>query len=299
MTTRVSSPLRRVVGLTIFVLALGACEADPSVRSVQGGPAIGVPAPWQPISPGDAEFSIVGDWTMVRNWSGRSIQTRVQSQVNLDNGWILSERPAGVRADMPPTRTLEVTFANDLGGLTGIGVPFEAGSPRTIRAQNVRIDYGVWRGPSRHCVGFRLLPETMREHFSNGEFYVAYARGIRCANAGTARGLNIEQETLELLQRVVFDRGAANRLRPTGTPPTPGQTPSSAPPRESAPLTPSAPPTRAAPTPPSPPAGQPSPQQPNQRDVETRLRELNRLRDSGLITPQEYEARRRAILEAL
>ncbi len=48
----------------------------------------------------------------------------------------------------------------------------------------------------------------------------------------------------------------------------------------------SAPPTNAAP-------------HGNQRDAETRIRELNRLRDGGLITPQEYESRRKAVLDGL
>jgi hypothetical protein len=129
----------------------------------------------------------------------------------------MSERPAGTRADAPPRTTLEVTYTNDLGGLAGMGVPFEAGAPRSLQTQFVRIDYGVWRGPNRHCVGFVLLPDTMRRSFDNGEFYLAYARGIRCGSVATGQSLNVEEQTLELLRRVVFDRGAANRLRPTGT----------------------------------------------------------------------------------
>ncbi len=197
----------------LLSLMLGGCEADPSIRSVQGGPAIGVAVPWQAIAPGDSEFSIVGDWALVRNWSGRNIQTRAQSQVNLDGGWILSERPAGTRADMPPSSTLQVTFENDLGGVARMGVSFIAGEARTMRTQFVRIDFGVWKGASQHCVGFMLLPESMRRSFDNGDFYLAYARGIRCANVGSAQIQNLESQTIELLRRVVFDRGSANRLR--------------------------------------------------------------------------------------
>lgn len=47
---------------------------------------------------------------------------------------------------------------------------------------------------------------------------------------------------------------------------------------------------RPATEPPSAPAG---------RSVEIRLRELAQLRDQGLVTPEEYDARRRAILDTL
>jgi hypothetical protein len=41
------------------------------------------------------------------------------------------------------------------------------------------------------------------------------------------------------------------------------------------------------------------PSAPAVRTVEARLRELQQLRDQGLVTPQEYDARRRAIVDSL
>ena len=286
--------LRQVAVLALASIFVSSCEADPSVRGVRGGPAVGVAAEWQPIAPGNAEFSILGDWALVRGWIGRNIQTRVQSQANLDGGWLMSERPFGTRTDTPASTSLQTGFDIDLGGTTRMGVPFAAGSPRTERTQATRIDYGVWRGANQICIAFRLYPENTRRFFDNGEFYQAYARGIRCANSGTAQSLNLEEQTLDLLRRVVFDSGAANRVRQPGGNPPSGSTimpsPSPQTPAQSAPRT--SPPSAVTPPAPSTPPG-------NSRDVETRLRELNRLRDGGLVTPLEYEARRRAILDAL
>lgn len=53
------------------------------------------------------------------------------------------------------------------------------------------------------------------------------------------------------------------------------------------------PPTPSTPAEPDGPAG------PAPRSVEVRLRELERLRAQGLVTPEEHDARRRAILDSL
>jgi putative oligomerization/nucleic acid binding protein len=52
-------------------------------------------------------------------------------------------------------------------------------------------------------------------------------------------------------------------------------------------------------TPPATPPAEPEPPAAPARTAEERLQELARLRDEGLITPQEYDARRSAILDSL
>jgi len=216
--------IRRVAGAIVVASLLAACQ-DSQVARATDGTAIGIAADWKPVPANEAHFSILGDWSLVTGpWSNRFIQTRNQTSVRISGGSILYESNVGTRVDATPSQNLKVLYETDLKIAEALGVSMEAGNPRTLSVPFGRIDYAVWRGNGRICIGARIFSDGLRDAYAGGDFYNAYARGSRCLGSADQAAPTFEESTLDLFKRVALDKGTANRTRTSATYLTPPQT---------------------------------------------------------------------------
>jgi hypothetical protein len=288
----------RTAFVVVASTALAACQDTQMARGTDGS-AIGVSAEWKQVPSTDANFSILGDWSLVTGpWSNRFIQTRNQTSVRILNGFIFYESNASSRSDNSPRENLKVLYDIDLKIAETLGVSPESGNPRSVRSPFGRIDYAVWRGKDRICIGAMVFSDGMRRQYDNGDFYMAYARGGRCIDAANQGASSFEDVTLDLFKRISLDRGDSNKLRSNSN----SQSRTDTRPAQSIPP-PQIPQAAPPPSPASPPRELSVREREEQalrgRDIETRLRELMRLRDANLISQQEFEIRRKSILDQL
>jgi hypothetical protein len=284
------------LGMVVGAFVLGACVAtDPNAARTVDGQVIGSEQ-WRPITAGESRLSFDNPPAHILSYEERAFSTRVQQGYRTARGAMLFEQ-SGTNAAFGEVgdaslQILEITAADN--GVRQRGIVARMDS---VRRGRVRVGpYAFVSAASSQgnieCNLFQLFFDATIRNFDNGAMYQAYSRGYWCGFSGQKRE-QVDLDTLAFLQSIHFDGGALNRAR-ASAPPTSAPQVSPAPQPAPATAAPSAAPQQR----PAPP-GQSAPQQQNQRDVETRLRELHRLRDGGLITPQEYETRRRAILEAL
>jgi hypothetical protein len=278
------------------ILILAGCVAnDPNAVRTAGGQVIGSEQ-WRPITAGESRLSFNNPPAAVLSFEERAFSTRVQQAYRTARGAMLFEQ-SGTNAAFGQVgdtslRILEITLTDNELRARGISARMDSVRRGRVSSGPYAFVQASSSGAAIQCSIFQLMFESSIRNYDNGAMYQAYLRGYWCGLTGQTRE-QVDSDTQAFLQSILFDGGALNRAR-ASSPPT--NAPQASPGPQPAPATaiPSTTPQERSISP-----AQSTPQQPIQRDVETRLRELNRLRDGGLITPQEYEARRRAILEAL
>ncbi|MBI3503829.1 MAG: hypothetical protein HY059_03240 [Proteobacteria bacterium] len=206
--------MRNVAALLLMLpFFLGGCDTSQMPKGV-GGVIIGGAAEWKTVPPGEANFSVVGDWSLITGpWSNRYIATRYQTSVRIDGGSMIYESDVNTSKDDPAKKNLQIVYENDLKIEQSLGTTLESGNPKTVYAQQTRIDYAIWRGRGRACMGFFIFYQPSLQNYRGGDYYSGYARGTRCVNSPGAAADGLEEATLDLAKRVVFDRGNANKLR--------------------------------------------------------------------------------------
>jgi hypothetical protein len=234
------SILKRATSLILCALSAGmisGCDKTNTPRSVDGT-VVGISSEWKVVPSSEANFSILGDWSIVTGpWRNRDIQTRKQSSVDIVGGNVFYESSVHIETSKSAIRNLETIYKNDLNIETRLGVSIESGAPKSIRTSGSRIDFATWKGQTSFCIGFFVFSEASRRGYDNGEFYVGYARGARCFGNSNDSFSRAEEETLAFAGRIFLDRGAANSSRVASTPSsvTPNLSPSAAAPNASAP----------------------------------------------------------------
>lgn len=281
------------LGVLAGALILAACVTnDPNAAQTVAGQVIGSEQ-WRPITAGESRLSFDNPPNAVLVYQERSFSTRVQQAFRFNAGGALFEQ-SGTNQAFGEVNSTAIYAIEAVASDPEIRARNIAGDLRQVRRGRVRVGpYAIVgaSGPSLSCNFFQVHFDGAIRNYDNGSMYQAYLRGYWCGLPGHLRE-RVDADTLAFLQSIHFDGGALNRARASSLPISPPQANPALPTPATA--SPSAAPQQRSTSP-----AQSVPQQPSQRDVETRLRELNRLRDGGLITPQEYEARRRAILEAL
>jgi len=282
-------PLQQFAFLTALI-GLSACVSnDPNAARTVSGQYVGS-AQWKDISAGESRLSFDNPPSTVLAYSERSFPTRVQQGYRLNRGVLLFEQSgtseAFAEVNSRSLHILEAASTDSEFRARGISVNMD--SVQRGRARFGPYAIAAASGNSFECNVFQLLFEGSVRNYDNGAMYQAYARGYWCGLSGETRD-RVNSDTLALLQSIHFDGGALNRARGQNNPPAANPVSNQAPARQAAP------PPATTPVP----NAQPVTSGQSTRDAETRLRELNRLRDSGLITPQEYDLRRKAVLDGL
>lgn len=260
---------------------LSACADQGSQSRTAGGQVVGS-AERRNISPGESPVSIDGGNALGAIYSQRAFQTRTTTNIEMSGGSIIYEASGTTEMfGMVGDTSIRIIDSMIAPHLSRQGMSANRNELTRVRARIGTYAMVPASGNGRHCWMFQVYPDSSAWHADNGGFYRSYLAGYFCGTSNESASV-VEAATRRLFEALHLDGGAINRSQARSAPSQP------------APASPSA----IQQQPPNSPA-QSLPQQPNQRDAETRIRELNRLRDGGLITPQEYEARRRAILEAL
>lgn len=220
---------------------------------------------YKPITEEDGQIYVPPDFVRVTTRRGRDLYDRYDEQVKFPAGWLRFQR---FHAD---AFAIHVTNAGMIQGILDADWYRERGFPSTpgpLKLASNRYgpyNYVVVDAPQWRCVIFSqyfwLDGASWRQSPGNSEL-----RGAACYKQAEPGFVDAEQATIAALNRVRVGRDV-NRPMPASATSAPAD-------------------AKAAPNYQS-------------GDTAARLRELQKLLDDKLITPDEYASRRRQILESL
>jgi hypothetical protein len=270
-------------GLPILaVAALSACSylegAFPGFESAQRHR--------QPITLAESKVSFVGDSDPIVRREATSYEDRYTEWLTAENGVKLRYSKLSKGALNPRIGVADALAADaKTAYFDDEDIIFDAASVQ----RRGDVAYLIGRSTTKTCLIFRAhFGKTAGEppgSQGNQEFI-----GQDCRSNAQNIAETLRLEAFDLIDRARFDDGEINRSRAAAPAPAPAAAGAPLAPA----VSPAPPPVRVAPVAPAAPPPQEQP-----RSMADRLRTLRDLLDQKLISPKEYEQRRKAILDAI
>jgi hypothetical protein len=281
----------------VAIAALSALSACKYVDSAFPGFDVGAPKR-EPIKLADSKVGFIGDPDPIASREATTFKDRYTEWLVAENGVKLRYSKLAKGGLNPRVSAVDALAADaKTDYFDDEGVIFDKANVQR-RGQVV---YLVGRSQTKTCFIFR-------SHFGDVKDAPSGSPGNQeligqdCQPTAPNSAEALQREAFSIVDRARFDDGAINRARAVATVSTP-VVPAAPPPAAFAPAAPTFVPSPAAVAPPVPPqpapAAMPVPPEAPSRNPADRLRTLRDLLDQKLISPSEYEKRRKAILDSI